>query len=164
MILEARPENCCSTKFVLKLDGRPVGKYEGRWFSECLNIHLLERRHLELRKLSWLGSKFELIDLAIGQAIGRCDRSGLFTRSWDMTLSVGPAVLVRAGWLTSAFELKQGDQVLARVDRLGWCERGWSAENQLPLAEEDLLFLGVLYHIILQREEAHAAQAGSAGS
>ncbi|HEX5085996.1 MAG TPA: hypothetical protein VFY40_28515, partial [Blastocatellia bacterium] len=62
MLLEAKAENCFSSKFVLKADGRTVGKFHGRWFGEDLEIDLTERRHLQFRKLSWLGSKFELVD------------------------------------------------------------------------------------------------------
>ena len=47
MILEARAANCCSSTFVLKVDDRPVGKFEGRWFSESLDISLTGRRRLQ---------------------------------------------------------------------------------------------------------------------
>ena len=36
-LLQAEPANCFSSTFVLKLDGRPVGKFEGRFMSEGLS-------------------------------------------------------------------------------------------------------------------------------
>jgi hypothetical protein len=163
MVLEARPANCCSSTFVLKIDDRPVGKYEGRWFSESLDVDLLGRRHLEFRKVGWLGSQFELVEPASGITLGRCDRSGMFTSSWDLTTSTGAGVLVRAGWFATGYEFKEADQVLASVDRLGWCQRGWSVVQNHSLAEEDLLLIGLVYHVVLQRQarQSHAGPHGA---
>ena len=44
MFLEARAASCFSSTFVLKLDDRAIGKYEGRWFSESLDLALTGRR------------------------------------------------------------------------------------------------------------------------
>jgi len=56
MFLEARAADCFSSKFVLKVNGRSLGMFQGRWFSESLDIELTERRHLQFRKVGWLGS------------------------------------------------------------------------------------------------------------
>src|SRR5262245_34051904 len=125
MRLEAKSENCFSFRFVLKIDGRPVGSFHGRWFGECLDINLTERRHLQFRKLNWIGSKFELVDSPNNQMLGNCIPSGFLSGGWDLNLSVGPGRLEKVGWLDSAYEFKQEAGVYARVDRLGWCERGW---------------------------------------
>jgi hypothetical protein len=165
MLLEARAANCFSSKFVLTIDRRPLGKFEGRWFSESLDIDLLERRHLEFRKVSWLGSQFALVDPADEQPLGSCGRSGLLTSSWDVSLSTGPGQLVKAGWFDSAYEFWQGDRAQARVDRLGWCERGWWVEGSEDLTEEDLLLIGLVYHTIRQRQaRQHHAGGHAAGS
>ena len=50
MMLEAISPTCWSDLYVLKLDGRPWGEYRGRWFSECVDIHLTERHELGLEK------------------------------------------------------------------------------------------------------------------
>src|SRR2546421_6919042 len=96
MFLEARAAGCFSSTFVLKLDGRTLGKYEGRWFSESLDIAMIERRQLEFRKVGWLGSQFEL--LTGDELLGSCCRSGILTSSWDLVLSSGPGQLVKEGW------------------------------------------------------------------
>jgi hypothetical protein len=155
MLLEARAANCFSAKFVLKVDGRPFGVFHGRWFSECLDIDLTERRHLQFRKVGWLGSQFELIDTTFKQLHGGCSRSGFFTSSWDLNLSVGPGRLERADWFSAAYEFKQGARVQARVNRLGWCERGWLVDGEDALRQEDLLLIGLVYQVILWRHAAH---------
>ena len=42
MILQAEAANCFSSTFVLKVAGRPIGKFEGRWMSEGLDLSLVE--------------------------------------------------------------------------------------------------------------------------
>src|SRR5262245_58055622 len=125
MQLEARAANCFSSEFVLKIDGRPFGKFQRRWLSESMDIYLTEQRYLEFQKLGVMGSEFELRGQFHQKPIGSCQRSGLFSNSWDMVLSSGVGRLERAGWLDTAYEFKRDDQVLARADRLGWFERGW---------------------------------------
>ena len=62
MILEARSPNCFSRVYVLKMQGRPIGEFEGRWFSEGMDIRLIKRRRLHLEKTSMFGSQFTLTD------------------------------------------------------------------------------------------------------
>ncbi|HEV3256381.1 MAG TPA: hypothetical protein VG013_05820 [Gemmataceae bacterium] len=165
MILEARPANCCSSTFVLKVDDRAVGKFDGRWFSENLDVSLTGRRRLQFQKASWLGSQFVLQDADGEEPLGRAGRAGMFTNTWDLELSTGPAQLVKAGWLATGYEVQQGKQALARVDRLGWCTRGWYVEKNGPLKAEDLILVGLVYHVILQRQaHQHAAGGHAAGS
>src|SRR5437870_5516377 len=115
MILEARSAGCCTWAFVLKVDDRPLGSFAGQMFSENLSIDLLERRHLEFRKTSWLGSQFELVDLADEEVVAWCDRSGLFTSSWDLNLSSGAGQLVHTGWFQTSYEFIRDGDALARV-------------------------------------------------
>jgi len=161
MILEAEAADCCSTTFVLKVDGRPIGKYEGRWFSESLDIDMMGRRHLSLEKIGWLSSEFHLKDQD-GEVLARADRAGIFTSAWDLTLSVGVCQLIRDGWFTSAFVVQQGDTVLARVDRRGICDRGWTISGNLN--EVDLMLAGLIYHVIIQREARQRQHHGHAGT
>jgi len=158
-MLEARAAGCFSTTFVLKVNGRPIGKFQGRWFSESLDVYLTERRHLEFRKVGWLGGGFELVDSAHGRLLASSGPSGFLASSWDLNLSRGPGQLVRAGWFDTAYELNQANDVWARVDRLGWCERGWRVDGSEALTEQDLLLIGLVYHTIRQRQahQHHAA-------
>jgi hypothetical protein len=161
MTLEARAENCCSSTFILKLDGRPHGKFEGRWFSEGLDVQCTGRQRLQFQNVRWLGSEFVLQDLESQQTLARAVRSGIFTSSWDVELSIGQAQLVHAGWFDTAYLVQQDNEVQGRVDRLGMCDRGWYVQSQGDLDANDMIFIGLLYHTILQRERRqHAAHGG----
>jgi hypothetical protein len=164
MFLEGRSAGCCSATYVLKVNGRPIGKYEGRWFSECLDLALTGRRQLEFRKVGWLASEFELIDVHADEVVASCRRSGIFTTSWDVTLSIGAAQLVSIGWLNTAYELWMGQESVARVDRLGMCERGWIVDASGELAEEDMLLIGLVYHTIIQRQQQQQQAGGAAAA
>jgi len=161
MILQAEPASCFSSTFVIKLDDHAIGKIEGRWFGESLEIALLERRRLTFEKVSWLSSHFRLLAEDEPNPIGEATRSGLFTSGWDLTLSIGSAHLVREGWFATAYAIKAGDETLGRVDRIGVCSRGWTVEAN-GLKEEDLLLIGLVYQTIKKREAA--AQSGAAGA
>lgn len=162
MQLEAKSVSCFSSQFVLRLNGRPSGKFQGRWFSRSLYVDLSERRHLQFHHAGWLGSGFELVDPADDRLLGSCKPSGFLTSSWDLDLSCGAGHLQRAGWLTSAYECVQDDEVRARVDRIGGCERGWFVDGDDGLASEDLLLIGLVYHALQQRQASHKGQIGGA--
>jgi hypothetical protein len=161
MMLEAISPTCWSDLYVLKLDGRPWGEYRGRWFSECADIHLTGRRQLRLEKAGWLGSRFALTDTGNGESLAEAERSGLFTSAWDLRLSNGPARLVSAGWFNTGYQVMQGGQAVAEINRVGLCNGGWAVGNGHSLFDTDLLFIGLIYHTILRR---NAAAAGAAAS
>jgi hypothetical protein len=165
MLLEAEPANCFSSTFILKLDGRPAGKFEGRWLSEGIDLALVERRKLRFEKSGWIGSHFRLAAAGTEDPVAEADRGGLFTSSWDLVLGVGPAQMVREGWFATGYVVRRGGAEVARVDRTGICSRGWSVEGG-GLREEDLLLIGLVYHTIRRREASHHGAAGghAAGS
>lgn len=164
MILEARAANCFSWTYVLKINQRAIGKFEGQWFSENVSVDLTERRHLEFRKISWLGSQFELVDLSSEQIVCACDRAGLFTSAWDVSLSLGNGQLVKPGWFDTCYEFFHSNESLARVDRLGWCERGWIVDAADVLTDEDLVMIGLIYHTIQNRRQRQNSSAGGHGA
>src|SRR5262249_9227034 len=110
-------------------------------------------------RVSWLGSEFVLKDAGTDDMVGRADRAGVFTSKWKLELSIGEAELVHAGWFQTAYQVEQNGNVHARVDRLGVCQRGWSADNLGSLNETDLLVAGLVYHVIRLRQERQAAAA-----
>lgn len=162
MRLEAHSANCFSSKYLLKLDGRPAGTIRNRWLSFGIDIQFTERlrlyfeRTFSLRKAtSWLvGGGFQLADadadakevLATGQ------RTGLLTGSWNLNLGVGPTKLVQTSLFSSDFVVQKGSQVIARASRISWCEASWQAEGSDALNVTDLVFIGLVYHAILQRQ------------
>jgi hypothetical protein len=165
MLLEALSANCFSSKFVLKVNGVAVGKYEARWFSESLDIAFMGQRHLQFRKLGWLSSQFELVDPAAKEILGECKRSGVFSSAWDVRFSAGSGQLAKRGWFDSAYEFREKQRVRATVDRRGLCDRGWIAEGSDELIVEDLLLLGLIYHTVRQRQaQQHQAGAHMTGS
>jgi hypothetical protein len=164
MILEARAQNCCSATHLLKLDDRPCGSFDSFWFAEGFEVQLLGRRRWRFEKAGWLSGEFLLKDADSGEVVGRAVPAGFFTSAWDLELSIGAAKLVSAGWFQSAYRLQQDGNVHAEVDRLGFCERGWKAVNTGALSESDLLLAGLIYHVILLRQQRAAAAAGSHGS
>ena len=153
MILEARSPSCFSGRYVLKLDGRPRGEYRGRWFSEGVDIRLTGRLRLHLQKASWLGSHFNLTDTN-GDVLAEANRSGFLTSAWDLKLSTGAARLVSAGLFNTGFNVLQSGQTTGTVNRVGMCEGGWRVEGQVAFAETDLLFIGLVYHTILERRRS----------
>jgi hypothetical protein len=165
MLLEAEAANCFASTFVLKLDGRPIGKFEGRWLSEGIDLALVERRRLRFEKVGWLGSQFQLIAEGDEEPIAGADRAGVFTRSWDLVLSFGRAQMVREGWFATGYAVQRGGDEVARVDRTGLCSRGWFVEGH-HLREEDLILIGLVYQTIRRREASQHTAAGghAAGS
>jgi hypothetical protein len=159
MTLEAISPTCWSDLYVLKLDGRPWGEYRGRWFSECVDIHLTGRHELCLEKAGWLGNRFTLTDTADGRILAEADRSGLFTSAWDMRLTSGPARLVSAGWFNTGYRVVQAGRVSAEINKVGLCGSDWAVADDGSLQNTDLLFIGLVYHTILRRN-ADAAAAG----
>ena len=165
MLLEAEPASCCSSTFVLRLGGRPLGKFEGRWLSEGIDLALLGRRWLRFEKVGWIGSRFQLVAEGDEGPVAEAERGGLFTSTWDLVLSVGRAQMAREGWFATGYVVRRGEREVARVGRTGLCSRGWFVEGG-GLRPEDLMLIGLIYHTIRRREASHSAGAGghAAGS
>ena len=161
MILEARAENCFSQTHVLKINGQAVGKFEGRFFSEGLDLALTGLRRFKFEKSGFFSSHFQLIDAETRAVLTEGQPAGMFRSGWVLKLASGPADLKKVGFFSSAYAAYDGGQVLARVDRLGMCERGWRVDGG-SLEAPDLLTIGLVYHVIMQRQQRqHAAAAGS---
>jgi hypothetical protein len=156
MRLEAEAENCCSSTFVLRLDGQPIGKYERRHWRSAFDVSLLGRVRLQLVKTSWLGSEFVLREADSEAALGEARPAGTFTSSWDLELRSGAFKLERAGWFDNAFVVRHGEMELARVIAAGTCARGWSLQYTGALAREDALLIGLIYHVLRERQAAAA--------
>lgn len=152
MILEAQATNCFSYAYLLKIDGRPLGKFSVQWLREGYKIQLSERRHLEFRRFGWLRGQYEMIDLRDEEVLAQCDRFvSLFSNNWNLQLSIGQGQLVSTGWLETAYEFIQEEVALARVDRKGRRDSGWIVDAGDALRVEDLLMIGLVYHTLHQR-------------
>jgi hypothetical protein len=101
------------------------------------------QRHLEFRRLGWLGSQFELVDPEAKEILAECKSSGMFTSSWDITCAAGSGRLAKRGWFDTAYEFIQKQQPRAWVDRRGMCDRGWVADGSEELT---------IYHTLRQRQ------------
>lgn len=164
MNLEARAENCFSSTHVLKINGQAVGKFEGRFFSEGLDLALTGMRRFKFEKTSFFGREFQLKDAETGAVLAEAQPAGIFTSAWTMKLTSGDTELQKAGWFSTAYELRRGKVVLATVDRLGACTSGWQVSAKDDLQAPDLLLIGLVYHIIRKRQQQHAAAAGAHGT
>jgi hypothetical protein len=160
-MLAARSSSCFSSHYLLQLNGRPHGEFSGRWFSEGIDIRLTNRRRLHLDKISWAGSHFRLIDGRDETVLCEASRGGFLTTAWDLTLSAGPARLVSAGIFNTGFRVLAGAKQIAEVDRTSMCDGGWVVQDSGIVREEDLLFIGLLFHTILRRRSDAAAGAAS---
>jgi hypothetical protein len=160
MIVEAKAANCFSSTYVLKINHHAAGKFESRWFSESIDIALTGRRRLIFQKLGWLGSEFVLRAAEAETFLGHATRAGFLTSSWHLDLSIGPCTLAKSDWFDSGYSVQQSGLPVGRVERLGWCERGWQASSS-RLTEEDLILVGLVYHTVLRRAQAAAAHGGA---
>ena len=152
MELIARSPSCFSTQYVLKLDGRPVGEFRGRWFSEGIDIRLTERLKLHFEKASWLGSDFRLLDANTDEVLASGRRTGFFTSRWDLNLRTGSAEMYHKSMFSTSYTVQQAGQSVASATRIGLCEGGWRVEDTGSLDATDLVFVGLIYHTILQRQ------------
>lgn len=152
MKLEATSRHCCSRHYLLRLDGRPTGEFRGRWFSEGLEVRGTGRQHWNLEKAAWFGSQFSLKEGTSGEVLARGTPAGWLTSSWDLELGDGPARLVSRGILSSGYRIERDDRVLGEVRRLGACTPGWVVETEVELRRDDLLFIGLIFHVILARQ------------
>lgn len=149
MILEARSRSCFSSHYILTLDQKTFGDYQGRWFSEGVDIRLHGQRRLHLNKSSWLGSRFELTNQT--QTLCNAKRYGFLTSRWDLELSAGSAQFVSAGFFNTGYKVIQQSRTIAEVNRIGVCDGGWQAISRGNMNEFDLLFIGLIYRTILER-------------
>lgn len=152
MELEAQSPSCFSTEYLLKLDGRPVGRFRGRWFSEGVDVRLTERLQLHFEKASWLGSDFRLIDAQTEEVLATGRRAGFFSRTWDLELRSGPAQRASNGLFSTAYNVQQLGNTAARATRTSWCSGGWRVDSDGTLDATDVVFIGLVYHTILRRQ------------
>ena len=157
-MLKARSRSCLSAVYVLKLDDRPFGQFRGRWFSEAVDIHLVGRANVRLKKVGIFGSHFELIDSDTGAVLGAADRPGFLSRAWNLRLSGGRATLKSAGLFNSGYHVvDERGKSIAEVNRVGLCEGGWWVHTH-SLEPTDLVLVGLIYHTILERHRRRESQ------
>jgi len=154
MLLEARPTDCFSSKHLLKLDGRPIGRFRGRWLSDGIEIEFVERLRLRFENTSWIGSGYRLIETNSGEVLATAQRAGILSGTWNLKLRSGSKEMFRTHLFSSGFEVRQGAQSVAQVTRIGWLERGWRVEDNGTLDVIDLVFVGLIYHKVLQRQSS----------
>ena len=161
MYLEARSPSCFSARYVLKWDGRPHGEFRGRWFSETIDVRLTGRRRLTFSCPGFWGGKFELADGHTGEVLAGGERDGWLSSSWTLLLRTGSARLASAGIFNTGFVLESMGVERARVDRIGCCEGGWRVDGDAVMTDVDLVFVGLIYHTIIERRRRSRAAAAT---
>jgi hypothetical protein len=162
--LQAKAENCFSSRYVLHGDGRAIGSCQGKVFSEGVEIHLTGQRRLLFAKDGWFSSTFNLTDAAGEQALGQASNEGWVTTKWALQSSAGPLELTSQGMFSQECAVTLDDQVVMRLERLGACQRGWVVHDLTQgFALSDLLLAGLVYQTILERRQ-RSSGAGAAGA
>lgn len=164
MHLTARSPSCFSSRYLLSLDARPIGEFARLGWSSGFDVRLVGGRRLELRRRGWFSTTFDLFDRRTGEAIATATHRGVFSSAWDMTLGLGGCELVSAGLFNTGFELRAGGRRLAAVDRLGFCEGGWQVHNYAPMADHEMMMVGLIYHVILSRRRQRHSSGAAAGA
>lgn len=161
MRLTARSPSCFSNKYVLLCDGRPLGEFFGRWFSESLDIRLTDRRHWRLERKGFFHGRFSLLNEQ-GRCFGTAEHRGLLTSRWRLETSVGECELASAGLFNTGYVIEQHGQTLATIRQINWCEGGWSVHAHDPrLNVGDLVLAGLIYHVILQRRRRNSSNSAA---
>ncbi len=144
---------------LLTLDGKEIGVCRRRMVSESMDLELEDGRSLVIRRKGFWGGEFELGDSDSGEIFGRAVRSGgIFRRTWTLTLDVGVVEFRPIGFLrrfySAAFE--DGREV-ATVRSTGWVGSSWEAQSNGDLSLEELLLIGLLYHLLVRRRRRQSS-------
>ncbi len=149
-MLEARVGNWFGRDYTITYNQRPFGSFRSKGFSETLVIHLLGRHDLELRKPSMFQSRFLLIDTANDTVLAEASKASLFSQKWKVQLSIGEALLVPT-WAFSHKVFLSG--TLIGTTRKHWLFSRWKVEVQRELPVLDQLMLGLIYQIVIDRNQ-----------
>ncbi|MEM7626903.1 MAG: hypothetical protein AAF333_15015 [Planctomycetota bacterium] len=161
MELTARSPSCFSSNYVLQLNGRALGEFKGRWFSESLDIRLTDQRRWTLHREGWVSGRFSLLN-ETDEVFGTGRHKSWLSSRWLLELSVGECQMVSAGLFNTGYVLEQHGRQLATVRSVNWCEGGWAVQADDPgLDAADLVLVGLIYHVIVQRRRSSGAAAAS---
>jgi hypothetical protein len=144
MILEARQEGCFSTRYLLVLDGKAVGSYRHRLFTQQQDVSLLGQRTLTFANFAFFGFDYRLHDAAQGELLAAARVSGWFTASMDLDLSIGRCRMERAALFGPTMSVRRGTQLVAHIGPGAIFTCNWQAAGD-GLSLEDLLFIGLTY-------------------
>ena len=152
-MIQARARSCFSSEFLVSHNGNSLGHFRGKWFSESIQIGLLERRKLEFQKTSFWGSRFSLVDLATGTVLATAQRQGFFRLKWQLNLSVGTVFLYRKLFASRENAVEKDGAVIGKAVSNAWCSRGWdvSISEDIPLVDQ--LMIGLVHHVDHQRSQ-----------
>jgi hypothetical protein len=155
-MLETHTPSCFSSQYVLLDNGKPCGKFSGRFFSGSIDVSLLGRYRLEYLHADMFNSglfksRYTLIDLDSGSVLAKSQSAGVFTSTWDLSLSVGEYKMVSAGWLNQGFYVVQGNRRLAEVNVAGGCSGNWYVRPYTRMPLTDQVMIGLVFHTILRR-------------
>ena len=158
-MLETHTPSCFSSQYVLLDNGRPCGKFTGRAFSGTIDVSLLQRYRLEFRSAGMFTSRFTLIDLTGGEVLAVSQHAGLFSSTWNLTLSVGECSMVSAGFFNQGFYVEQGNRRLAEANVAGGCSGNWYVRPYVQMPLTDQVTIGLVFHTILRRRRRRRRSA-----
>lgn len=161
MAVQAQSRGCLNQHYVVKADGRPLGEFRHQWVSEGLKINLMGHRHLTLRKASFWGNRFELVDEEENRVLGTAEREGLWRPRWVIELAEGDTVtlLPRCLWSFSQ-RIERNGKIVGSVKRQGICGGGWTVNVGDELSITGQLMVGLLSQVLWRRETETSAAGG----
>lgn len=158
MALEAESRGCLQQHYVVKADGRPLGEFWHRWVSEGLKIRLMGHRHLTLRRTSFWGNRFELVDDEDHRVLGIAQRQGLWRPRWALTLSeAGTVTLLPRSFWSFTQQIERRGKIVGTVKRRGFCGGGWTVDVGDELSVTEQLMVGLISQVLWRRETDSSA-------
>ena len=162
MTLEARNPSCWSSRQLLSLDGRPIGRVERDWLGRSFGVDLTGGHRLRFRKTHWLRDTWELRPAADDQAADppllTAERTGTLRNRWVVHRAAGPLTVASDSFWNSGLAATADGETVASVTWSHACRGGWKVEGD-GLEPTELLTVGLLYQIVCNRAAA-AAGAG----
>jgi hypothetical protein len=135
--------HCWSRSGLLRLDDRPLGKYdEPRWCSKDSRVQLCQHREYQFHTSGFLHRRCVLTDANSGQTVGTAESQSLWTDAWSIELSTGPADLNMYS-STDRYFVRHRGSIIAAVRNQAFFRfpTRWCVYGQDDLNEIDLLFV-----------------------
>ena len=150
-MLETHSPNCFSSQYVLLDNGKPTGKFTGRAFSNSIDVSLLQQYRLTFKHAGIFNSRYTLVERGTGSLVAGAAHAGLFTSTWNLSLSVGDCKMVSAGLFNQGFYIEQTRKRLAEVNVTGGCSGTWYVRPHIVMPLTDQVMIGLVFHTILRR-------------
>lgn len=150
-MLTTQTPSCFSSEYILLDRGKPCGRFIGGAFTSNINVSLLGRYRLVFEHQGIFSSQYALRDKQTNQVLASAKHAGIFTSSWDLSLSIGDCAMVSAGIFNQGFYVQQGRSQLAEVNVMSGCDGRWFVRPTQAMPLTDQVTIGLVFHTILRK-------------